>query len=77
VSSERGHAICQTGYLADEHHFYFGETFQEVDGAGRGNDAFKITLQGDENIFEVPHLQVDKVYYWCADAQRGDYVYNF
>merc|ERR1712226_1784872 len=34
ISFERRQVICQTGYLADKHHFYIGETFEEVDEAG-------------------------------------------
>ena len=76
ISSERRQVICQTGYLADRHHFYIGETFEEVDEAGIEDNAFKHTLYGDENIFALPHLEKDVVYYWRIDVQRGDYVYK-
>ena len=72
ISAERADVICQTGYLADEHDFYFGETFGEVDLAGTGDGAFQLTLSGNENIFPVPSLAVDKVYYWRVDARRGE-----
>ena len=76
VSSERRDVICQTGYQAERHDFYFGETFEEVDTAGKENDAFQITLNGDENIFALPTLSPDTEYYWRVDAVRGGYVYK-
>ena len=77
VSKERGDVICQTGYQAERHDFYFGESFEEVDSAGREDDAFQMTLYGDENIFALPLLNPGEVnYYWRVDAIRGDYVYK-
>ena len=76
ISNVRADVICQTGYKADEHDFYFGETFEEVDSAGAGDVAFQQTLSGDENIFPIPSLSVDKVYYWRVDARRGDDTYK-
>jgi hypothetical protein len=76
VSFERRYVISQTGYLADQHHFYFGETFEEVDMAKKEDDTFKMTLYGDDNIFELPQLEAERVYYWRTDAQKGSYVYK-
>ena len=35
-AAERADVICQTGYLAEKHDFYFGDSFEEVDAAGKG-----------------------------------------
>ena len=76
ISFERGHVICQTGYLADQHHFYLSETAHEVDMAEKGNDTFQFTLYNEENIFPLPQLEADKIYYWRVDAQNGEHVYR-
>ena len=76
VKAERSDVICNTGYMADRHDFYFGEFYDEVEAAGRDDDAFQMTLNGDENIFALPALSVGKEYYWRVDAGRGDYVYK-
>ena len=61
VSKERGDVICQTGYQAEEHSFYFGESYEEVDSAVEPY----MTLNGDENVFPMPTaLSPNKVYYW-------------
>ena len=76
VKAERSDVICNTGYMADRHDFYFGEFYDEVEGAGKDDDAFQMTLNGDENIFALPSLSAGKEYYWRVDARRGDYVYK-
>lgn len=74
VSAEsRSDVICQTGYQAEEHSFYFGESYEEVDSAVEPY----MTLNGDENVFPMPTaLSPGKIYYWRVDASRGDYVYK-
>ena len=77
VSAERSDVICQTGYLAGEHDFYFAESFEAVDSAENTDDAtFQMTLFGGENVFSVPSLSADKVYYWRVDARREDDTYK-
>ena len=76
ISANRNDVICQTGYMAEGHDFYFGETFEEVDSARKGDDTFLITLYGDENIFATPALQPDMEYFWRVDAFRGGNVYK-
>jgi len=76
VPATRDSVICQTGYLAEQHHFYFGEDFDEVNDADQGDNAFQFTLFGDENIFQLPELEPENVYYWRVDVQRYDYVYK-
>ena len=76
VSSERSDVICQTGFQANKHDFYFGEVFDEVESAGKEDDAFQMTLNGDENIFTLPDILAGKEYYWRVDAVRGDFVYK-
>merc|ERR1712038_1130094 len=76
VSAERTDVICRTGYVADHHDFYFGETFEGVDSAGKEDDAFVMTLSGDENVFTVPSLVSGKIYYWRVDAGRGNDIYK-
>ena len=76
ANASRVDVICQTGYQAHEHDFYFGGTFEEVDSAGQGDAEFQMTLFDNENIFSVPSLSVDKVYYWRVDARRGDTTYK-
>ena len=69
-------AEAETGYRADGHDFYFGETLEEVASAEREDDAFQMTLQGDENIFALPILTSGEVYYWRVDARREGNVYK-
>ena len=76
ISTERADVICQTGYLAEKHDMYFGETFEEVDSAVKGDGAYQMTLSGDENIFAIPLLTPGETYYWRVDAIRGEYVYK-
>merc|ERR1719328_370201 len=76
VSSERSDVICQTGYLAEKHDFYFGDNFDNVNSAGKDDDAYQMTLDGEENIFSLPALTPDTVYYWRVDARRGDEVFK-
>ena len=76
ISVQRSDVICQTGYQADKHDFYFGETFEEVDSAGKDDGAFQITLSGNENVFSVPSLEANKVYYWRVDALGGENIYK-
>ena len=61
---DRKDVICQTGYLADKHDFYFGEHYDVVDAARKDDDAFKLTLNDDENTFSLPNLSPGRVYYW-------------
>ena len=75
-ASDRKDVICQTGYLAEQHDFYFGDNFDEVEAAGWDDLAFQMTLNGDENIFSLPNLTPEMVYYWRVDARRGGYVYK-
>ena len=76
TASERKDVICQIGYLADQHDFYFGDNFDNVDSAGKDDDTFQMTLNGEENIFSLPALTPDTVYYWRVDARRGDDVFK-
>ena len=76
VQAERSDVICKTGYMADRHDFYFGESFDEVESAGKEEDAFQMTFNGDENIFALPDILPGKEYHWRVDAGRGDYVYK-
>ena len=76
VSSDRVDVICQTGYLADKHDFYFGDNFDEVNSAGRDDEAYQETLHDDKNIFALPTIKSDKEYFWRVDAHRGEYVYK-
>ena len=76
VSIDRDDVICQTGYMADSHEFYFGESFEEVDSAGKGDSAYKMTLSGEDNIFALPTLSAEKEYFWRVDAVRGEFVYK-
>ena len=46
------------------------------DSAGKDDDAFQMTLDGEENIFSLPALSPDTVYYWRVDARRGDNVFK-
>ena len=75
-AADRKDVICQTGYMADKHDFYFGEDLEEVEAAGREDEAFQMTLDGDDNIFALPNLTPDLVYYWRVDARRGGDVYK-
>ena len=75
-AADRKDVICQTGYLADQHDFYFGENFDLVDAAGKDDDEFQMTLHNDKNIFSLPNLSPGLVYYWRVDARRGDYIYK-
>ena len=63
-------------WAPDRHDFYFGEAYDAVESAGKEDDAFQMTLNGDENIFALPDLSAGKEYYWRVDAGRGDYVYK-
>ena len=76
VSAERTDVMCQTGYLADKHDFYFGDNFEDVDMAGKEDDAFQMTLNDNENVFPLPNLLPGKEYYWRVDVGRGDYVFK-
>ena len=76
VSSERSDVICQTGYLADKHDFYFGDNFEDVDSAGKDDDAYQMTLHDDKNIFALPSIGSNKEYFWRVDAHRGGYIYK-
>ena len=76
ISTERADVICQTGYLAEEHDMYFGETFDEVDSAVKGDGAYQMTLYGDENVFAIPSLLSGKEYFWRVDARRGENAYK-
>ena len=77
VSAERGDVICQTGFRADEHDFYFGEVYDKVESAGKDDECYRATLIGDENIFALPFaLSAGTEYFWRVDAVRGDYVYK-
>ena len=81
VSADRSDVICRTGYLAEKHDFYFGESFDEVDAAGKDDDAYQMTLHGTNNIFALPSLEPNKVYYWRVDSHTenrrpGDNVYK-
>ena len=62
--------------MADKHDFYFGDNFEEVEAAERNDEAFHMTLDGDNNIFALPGLTPDMVYYWRVDARRGGDVYK-
>ena len=74
---ERQYVICQTGYLANEHHFYFGENYEKVKMAEKDDDEYQLTLNGDKNMFKLPNLDsFVKTYFWRIDAQKGDYVYK-
>ena len=77
VSSERSDVICQTGFQANKHDFYFGEVFDEVESAGKEDESYRMTLSGEKNIFALPFsLSAGTEYYWRVDAVRGDYVYK-
>ena len=62
--------------MADKHDFYFGDNFEVVEVAGMDDEAFQMTLDGDENIFALPNLSPETVYYWRVDARRGGYVFK-
>ena len=76
VFAKRKDVICQTGYMADHHDFYFGETYSEVDSAGKDDNAFQVSLSGEENVFTIPSLSSGKMYYWRVDAVRADNVFK-
>ena len=66
---------------AEKHDFYFGESYADVDAAGKDDAAYQMTLHGDKNIFALPTLQPDKTYYWRVDAHSenrkpGDNVFK-
>ena len=77
VLAERVDVICQTGFLADQHDFYFGEIYGQVESAGKEDECYRMSLVGDENIFALPFsLVAGTEYFWRVDAQRGDNVYK-
>ena len=76
VSSERSDVICQTGYLAEKHDFYFGKNFKDVDVAGKDDVEYQLTLHGPNNIFALPIIEPEQEYFWRVDAHRGGYVYK-
>ena len=76
VSAERADVICQTGYLAEKHDFFFGDSFEEVDTAGKDDDAYQSTLHNDKNVFALPSLESGREYFWRVDAKRGGHVYK-
>jgi len=76
VSYKRSHVICQTGYLAIQHDFYFGESAKLVDSAEKGDKEFQLTLYNDENVFKLPPLHAFKVYYWRVDVHKGGQIYK-
>ena len=76
VSVERSDVICQTGYLAKKHDFYFGDNFDEVHSATKDDDAYRKTLHDNENIFALPSIESGKEYFWRVDAHRGNNAYK-
>ena len=62
-AAERADVICQTGYLAEKHDFYFGDSFEEVDAAGKEDDAYQETLHDEKNVFALPSLKPGKEYF--------------
>ena len=77
VRADRTDVICQTGFLADQHDFYFGEKFDDVESAEKGDASYQLTLYADENIFALPFsLSAGTEYFWRVDAQRGEDVYK-
>ena len=75
--ADRVDVICQTGFRADQHNFYFGDNIDDVKSAGKEDENYRLTLSGEENVFPLPiSLTAGKEYYWRVDAQRGDDVYK-
>ena len=64
-------------FSADQHHFYFGDTFEDVEAADFDDDEFQLSLIGDDNVFPLPQsLQGEKVYFWRVDAQHGNQIFK-
>ena len=73
----RNDVICQTGFYADQHDFYFGEIYDQVESAGKDDEYYRMTLSGEENIFALPFsLSAGTEYFWRVDAQRGEDVFK-
>ena len=73
----RSDVMCRTGYLADQHHFYLGESADQVTKAGLNDSEYQLFLAGQDNVFKLPEgLVKNKPYYWRVDAQRGGDVFK-
>ena len=52
VSAERADVICQTGYLAEKHDFYLGNSFEDFYDVGDGDWGWITTnIDGDGEQF--------------------------
>merc|ERR1711872_561090 len=73
----RSDVMCRTGYLADQHHFYLGESADQVTEAELNDSEYQLSLAGQDNVFKLPEgLVKNKPYYWRVDAQRGGDVFK-
>merc|ERR1711962_1340189 len=70
VSQFRDVVMFLQAYMADEHHFYFGQDEASVESANKDSVEYQYSLQ-EGNMFILPDLESNNQYFWRVDAQRG------
>ncbi|CAL4079397.1 unnamed protein product [Meganyctiphanes norvegica] len=76
VSYLRDAVMFLGGYIADQHHIYFGTDEEFTKYATMDDEEFQLSLSGEHNIGLLPKLLVNTQYYWRIDVQWGGYVYK-
>ncbi|CAL4127321.1 unnamed protein product, partial [Meganyctiphanes norvegica] len=77
IPPTRDVVICLGGYMADEHHFYFGNERDLVESAEMEDEEFQFALAANEgNMFQLPKLISNTQYFWRVDVQNGGYIYK-
>ncbi|CAL4145448.1 unnamed protein product [Meganyctiphanes norvegica] len=77
TSSDRDVVMFLGGYMADEHHFYFGMDELRIEEATMEDEEYQYTLDDDEgNILSLPKLEECSQYFWRVDVQQGGHIYK-
>jgi len=75
VEANRDALMFLGGYLADNHHFYLGQSKEAVENADMDSPEFQYSVE-QENLIALANLEPMTDYYWRVDAESSGLVFK-